>query len=148
VSDLPPSPSATEVAPGVFAPPAAIRFSYARSGGPGGQNVNKVNTKVEMWVLPERLIGLRPRAIERLKTLAGSHLTSAGEIHFSADSERGQEGNRAEAFKRLRELIVKAKVEPKVRRKTKPTRASKTRRLEQKRRRSEVKAGRRGSAQD
>jgi ribosome-associated protein len=148
VSDLAPTPSATEVAPGVFAPSAAIRFSYARSGGPGGQNVNKVNSKVEMWVLPERLIGLSGRAIARLKTLAGSRLTSAGEIHFSADTERGQEGNRAEALRRLRELVVRAKVEPKPRRKTKPTRASKTRRLEQKRRRSEVKAGRRGGAPD
>ena len=146
MSDLAPSTSTTEVAPGVFAPPNALRFSYARSSGPGGQNVNKVNTKVEMWVLPERLIGLKARAVERLKTLAGSRLTSAGEIHISADTERGQEGNRAEALRRLRELIVRAKVEPKVRRKTKPTRASKTRRLEQKRRRSQVKAGRRGSA--
>ena len=148
MSDLSPVSSATEVAPGVFAPAAAMRFSYARSSGPGGQNVNKVNTKVEMWVVPERLIGLSGRAINRLKNLAGSRLISSGEIHISADTERGQEGNRAEALRRLRELIVNAKVEPKVRRKTKPTRASKTRRLEHKRRRSEVKAGRRGGAED
>ena len=129
----------------MFAPADAIRFSYARSGGPGGQNVNKVNTKVEMWVSPERLIGLSGRAIGRLKALAGKRFTSAGEIHFSADSERGQEGNRSDALRRLRELIVHAKVEPKVRKKTKPSRAAKARRLEQKKRRSQVKAGRRGS---
>jgi len=132
----------------VFAPAGAIRFGYARSGGPGGQNVNKVNTKVEMWVTAERLVGLSGRAIARLKALAGNRVTAAGEIHFSADTERGQEGNRAEALRRLRELIVAAKVEPKVRKKTRPSRAARKRRLDQKRRRSEVKAGRRGGGED
>ena len=132
----------------MFAPAGAIRFGYARSGGPGGQNVNKVNTKVEMWVTAERLVGLTARAIERLKVMAGRRLTSGGEIHFSADTERGQEGNLAESLRRLREMIVRATVEPKVRKKTKPSRAAKARRLEQKRRRSEIKAGRRGSVGD
>ena len=89
-------------------------------------------------------MGLSYRAIGRLKSLAGNRVTAAGEIHFSADTERGQEGNRAESL-RPAELIVAAKVEPKVRKKTKPSRAAKKRRLDQKRRRSEVKAGRRGS---
>ena len=132
----------------MLAPAGAIRFGYARSGGPGGQNVNKVNTKVEMWVTAERLVGLSGRAIARLKSLAGNRVTAAGEIHFSADTERGQEGNRAEALRRLRELIVAAKVEPKVRKKTRPSRAARKRRLDQKRRRSEVKAGRRGGGED
>src|SRR6266545_175359 len=137
-----------EVAPGVFAPVDALRFSYARSGGPGGQNVNKLNTKVELWVKPELLRGLNGRAIERLKQQAGRKLTREGEIHLSVETERGQEGNRQEALARLREMIVRAMVEPKVRRKTKPTKASKQRRLEHKRRRSEVKAGRRGAGRD
>jgi ribosome-associated protein len=132
-----------EVGPGVHAQAGAVRFAYARSSGPGGQNVNKVNTKVELWVRPEMLTGLSYRAVERLKSLAGKRLTGAGEIHISADTERGQEGNRAEALSRLRELIVQAKVEPKVRKKTRPSRAAKAKRLEQKKRRGEVKAMRR-----
>jgi ribosome-associated protein len=138
----------TEVGPGVYAPAIAVRFSYARSSGPGGQNVNKVNTKVEMWVRPELLVGLNYRAIERLRKLAGRRLTGEGEIHLSADTERGQEGNRAEAFRRLREMIVQAKVEPKIRRKVKPSKAAKARRLEGKRRRSEVKSTRRHRGED
>src|SRR3954452_16894498 len=68
----------TEVAPGVTAPPAALRFQFARSGGPGGQNVNKLNTKAELWVSVDALIGLRPGARERLKQAAGRRLTAAG----------------------------------------------------------------------
>ncbi len=137
-----PSAGMIEVGPGVYAPASALRFSYARSSGPGGQNVNKVNTKVEMWIRPDLLLGLNLRAIDRLGKLAGRRLTGEGEIHLSADTERGQEGNRSEAFRRLREMIVQAKVEPKVRRKRKPSKAAKARRLEGKRRRSEVKSTR------
>jgi ribosome-associated protein len=134
----------TEVAPGVVAPPGAIRFQFARCGGPGGQNVNKLNTKAELWVAVDALIGLRPSAIHRLKHSAGRRLTAAGEIHLVSESERGQEGNRAQVMRRLREMIVAAKVEPKPRRKTKPSRAAKAKRLEQKRRRGEIKSMRRG----
>jgi ribosome-associated protein len=132
-----------EIAPGVFAPADALRFQFARSGGPGGQNVNKLNTKAELWVSVDRLLGLRPSARERLKHAAGRRLTAAGEIHLANESERGQEANRAAVMQRLREMIVTARVEPKVRRKTKPSRAAKARRLEQKRRRSDVKSMRR-----
>ena len=138
-----PTSSLLEVAPGVYAPATAIRYTYARSGGPGGQNVNKVNSKVEMWVRPELLRGLSIRAVERLKASAGRRLTQAGEIHITAETERGQEGNRAEALRRLRELIVRAKVEPRIRKKTKPSRGAKMRRLDAKRKRAEVKARRR-----
>jgi ribosome-associated protein len=133
-----------EIAPGVFAPADALRFQFARSGGPGGQNVNKLNTKAEMWVSVEGLLGLRPSARERLKHAAGRQLTAAGEIHLASQTERGQEANRAAVMQRLREMIVAAKVEPKVRRKTKPSRAARARRLEQKRRRSDIKSMRRG----
>jgi ribosome-associated protein len=131
-----------ELAPGVRA--STIRWQFARSGGPGGQNVNKLNTKAEIWVPVDSLLGLRPRALERLLKLAGNRLTVAGEIHISAETERTQEGNRQAALGRLRELLLEAMLEPKIRRKTKPTRASKRRRLEFKRRRSQIKAHRRG----
>ena len=134
-----------EIAPGVLAPPGALRLQFARSGGPGGQNVNKLNTKAELWVKLDALIGLRPSALERLRHAAGRRLTAAGEIHLVSESERGQEGNRAQVFQRLREMIVRAKVEPKVRRRTKPSRAQKAKRLAQKKRRSDIKSMRRGS---
>ena len=133
------STGGVEVAPGVIAPSGSLRFQFARSGGPGGQNVNKLNTKAELWVTADALLGLRPSAVVRLKHAAGRRLTAAGEIQLVGESERGQEANRAAVMQRLREMIVAAKVEPKVRRKTKPTRAHKAKRLEQKKRRSEVK---------
>jgi ribosome-associated protein len=134
-----------ELAPGVFAPESAMRFQYARSSGPGGQNVNKVNTKAELWVTADAVSGLTDAARARLRQLAGHRWTAAGEIHISSDTERRQEANRAAALDRLRELLLAAMHEPKKRKKTKPTRASKQRRVEGKRRRGEIKARRRGA---
>jgi ribosome-associated protein len=132
-----------ELAPAVTIPRDALRLQFARSGGPGGQNVNKVNTKAELWVLVGAIRGLRETALARLRTLAGSRLTKGDEIHIVSESERSQEGNRQEVMDRLRELIVQAKVEPKRRRKTKPSAGAKRRRLDSKKRRGEIKAQRR-----
>jgi ribosome-associated protein len=135
-----------ELAPGVRVPESAMRFQFARSGGPGGQSVNKVNTKAELWVPLEALSrgGMSGRAVARLRGLAGRRLTDAGELHISSDTERTQPANRAAVMERLRELLVSALHEPKPRRKTRPSRASKLRRLEAKRRRSQVKSKRSG----
>lgn len=143
-----PAPDGVEVAPGVRAPESALRFQYARSSGPGGQNVNKVNTKAELWVPVSALTGLTDRAVGRLRAMAGRRLTAAGEIHIAADTERTQEGNRSAVLDRLRELLVQAMHEPKPRRKTRPSRAAKQRRLESKRRRGEVKSMRRARPGD
>ncbi len=143
-----PQPHGEEILPGVFVPPSAIRFQFARSSGPGGQNVNKVNSKAELWVRSSALIGLTPGARARLRTLAGRRLTSAGEIHIASDTERTQDGNRLAVLARLRALLADAMHEPTPRRKTRPTRASKRRRLESKRRRSDVKSKRRGGGDD
>jgi ribosome-associated protein len=143
----PPAPAdGVELAPGIRVPESAMRFQFARSGGPGGQSVNKVNTKAELWIPLDALArgGMSGRAISRLRTLAGRRLTDAGELHLSSDTERTQPANRAAVMERLRELLVSALHEPKPRRKTKPSRASKLRRLESKRRRSDVKSKRRG----
>lgn len=135
----------SELAPGVTALPSALHWQFARSSGPGGQNVNKVNTKAELWLAVTRLTGLSDRAAARLRKMAGKRLTASDEIHIAADTERSQEANRSAALQRLRELLIEAMHEPKPRRKTKPSRASKQRRLDSKRRRAEIKAHRRGA---
>jgi ribosome-associated protein len=141
-----PPPDAVELIHGVRVSPAAMRFQYARSSGPGGQNVNKLNTKAELWLPVAELYGLSDRALARLRQFAGKRLTGADEIHISSDTERTQEANRAAVLERLEELLTKARHEPKARRKTKPSRASRQRRLEAKRRRSDVKSNRRSGA--
>jgi ribosome-associated protein len=148
VSDPEPSTSASvELAPGVFVPPNALRLQFARSGGPGGQNVNKVNTKAELWVHVAAIVGLTLRAKSRLRAAAGNRLTQADEIHLRAESERSHQANRKEVLDRLREMIVQARVEPKVRRKTKPSKGARQRRLDAKRHRGEIKSNRRGEAE-
>lgn len=132
---------------GVTVPRAAERWQYARSSGPGGQNVNKVNTKAELWVAVRDLAGLTDAARGRLRQFAGRRLTDADEIHVAADDSRSQEGNRQSALERLAELVARAAHEPKVRRKTKPSKGAKRRRLESKRHRSEVKQQRRAGFQ-
>ena len=137
-------PEGIELAPGVYAPASALHWQFARSSGPGGQNVNKVNTKAEVWVSIDSIRGLTDRARARLERLAGRRLTAAGEIHVASDTERTQEANRTAALGRLRELLIETMHEPRPRRKTRPSRASKERRLQSKKRRSEIKARRRG----
>src|SRR5882757_9419630 len=107
------------LAPGVSVPESALRLQYSRSGGPGGQNVNKVNTRVQLWAPLAAITGLTENAMNRLRTLAGSRLTIAGELHIAAETERTQERNRQAVLDRLRELIGSAVKEPKRRRKTK-----------------------------
>lgn len=143
-----PPPDAVEFAPGVRVAESAMRLQYARSSGPGGQNVNKVNTKAEAWLPLDAIYGLSPRAMARLRQMAGKRLTTAGEIHIASDTERTQEANRAAVLDRLRALLGQAAREPKVRRKTRPSRAAKQRRLESKRRRSQVKSNRRGKGEE
>ena len=134
--------AAIDLAPGVRIPEHAIRLQFARGGGPGGQNVNKLNTKAELWIDLSHIGGLSPQAAQRLRRLAGARLTDRDEIHLSSDASRTQQGNRKLIFQRLRELIIAAQVRPKPRRPTRPTKASRRRRLEAKRKRSELKAQR------
>jgi ribosome-associated protein len=134
-----------ELAPGVRVDEGQIRLQYARSSGPGGQNVNKVNTKTELWIPITAIVGLTEAAKTRLAQFAGYRLTQSGEIHIAADNHRTQEANRTEAFDRLRELIVKAQHEPKRRRKVKISKAAKRRRVDAKKRRGAIKSNRRYS---
>lgn len=133
-----------ELAPGVFVSPVGLRLQFSRSGGPGGQNVNKVNSKAELWLRLDCIQGLDAQALQRLRALAGTRLTQAGEIHLQAQAQRSQEANRQAVFQRLREMLVQARRKPKARRRTGPTRGSREKRLQAKRRRGQIKSNRRG----
>jgi len=142
-NDLQPS-SRISLAPGVFTDESALRLQYSRSGGPGGQNVNKVNTRTQLWLAIDAITGLTESALNRLRTLAGNRLTAAGELYIVAETERTQEGNRQAVIERLRQLIGEAVKEPKRRRKTKPSRGARERRIQGKKRRGEIKSRRQG----
>ncbi len=122
-------------------PEAAISEKFLAGSGPGGQNVNKVATACQLRV-DVFALGLPPDAYRRLKTLAGSKMTNEGELVILARSHRTQEANRADARERLGALIDQALVRPEKRIKTKPSKAAKARRVDGKKARSAVKAGR------
>ena len=130
------------VTPEISIDEAELDESFIRASGPGGQNVNKVSTAVQLRFDVRRSPNLPNDVAVRLMRLAGSRLTSDGVLVLTAQSHRTQERNRADARARLVELIAKAAVRPVRRRATKPTLGSKTRRLESKAVRSGVKAGR------
>jgi ribosome-associated protein len=122
-------------------PESAITEKFLAGSGPGGQNVNKVATACQLRV-DVFALGLAPDAYRRLKTLAGSRMTAAGELVILARSFRTQEANRADARARLNELVDAALVRPEKRIKTKPSKAAKAKRVDTKKARSSVKAGR------
>ena len=131
------------LAPGVTVPEGALTFSQSRSGGPGGQHVNKTESKVELRVAVSAIIGLQPRAQDRLALLAGERLTADGELLMTCDETRSQRRNRELVIERLEELVRDARAVPKIRRPTRPSRGSIQRRLDTKLHRSETKRLRR-----
>lgn len=122
-------------------PEGALEERFLASTGPGGQNVNKVATAVQLR-LDVFALRLVPAVYTRLKTLAGTRWTSEGEIVITARSFRTQEANRADARERMAELVRKAHIAPVRRIKTKPSRSAKEKRLSGKAIRSDVKRGR------
>src|SRR5947199_10872540 len=131
-----------EITPTIRVPDAELRLSFARSSGPGGQNVNKVSSKAilhfDVLTTPSLPPDVRQRFLERYQT----RLTNAGEIVIHSEEFRDQPRNIRACYNKLREMVLTVLRPPKKRRATKPTRGSKVRRLNEKKRRGEVKAGR------
>ena len=116
--------------------------AFSRSGGPGGQNVNKVNTKVTLRIRLGDLAGLSETEMGRLKSLLVNRISNDGEIIITSDEERSQKINLNKAYYRIESLITAAARLPKHRRPTKPSKAAKERRLQSKKRQSQKKAER------
>jgi ribosome-associated protein len=125
-------PPGIPLAPNISVPESAITFSFSRSSGPGGQNVNKLSTRAELRISLADL-PIPDDAKLRLAALAGHLITSSGDLLIASDEHRSQSRNKSEALARLRELIIRAMVRPKKRRATRPSRGSVERRLEAKR---------------
>lgn len=151
------APGGISVAPGVVVFEGSLRWAYSRSSGPGGQNVNKLSTKAELRVDVDAL-PVSGRVRSRLRASAGKRVIGSvsvvdelgharevgGELVIVSEEHRSQGRNKDACLDKLREMLIAAMVEPKVRRKTKPSKGSKQRRLDEKKRRGDIKRGRSG----
>ena len=129
-------------------PDEELEWKFIRSSGPGGQNVNKVASAVQLRFLLPQNTSLPAAVRSRLQRLAGQRLIDDGSILLTARAERSQEQNRRAALERLADLVRAALIEPKVRKKTRPTRASKERRIDSKKHRAGTKRQRSGRGWD
>lgn len=130
------------VTPHCTLPADELRWTAVRASGPGGQNVNKVSSKVELRFDLAETTALEPQVRARLTAIAGGRVDGRGVLLIVAQDTRDQARNLAHAREKLAELVRRALVPPKPRRATKPSRAAKARRVEAKRRDGEKKRGR------
>ena len=121
-----------EVRPGLEIPDTDLEVAFIRSSGPGGQNVNKVASAVQLRFALEKNVTLNEDVKSRLRILAGQRLNDAGEVLIVARESRSQEQNRRNAERKLLDLVRRALVPPRKRHATRPTRASRERRLDSK----------------
>ncbi|MGA2779073.1 MAG: alternative ribosome rescue aminoacyl-tRNA hydrolase ArfB [Steroidobacteraceae bacterium] len=129
----------------LLVPDEDFEWKFIRASGPGGQNVNKVSSAVQLRFLLPQNTTLPAAVKQRLRRIAGQKLNDDGSILIFARSERSQDQNRREALARLEAMLREALIAPKIRKKTKPTRASKERRIDSKKKRSSTKRSRQGS---
>ena len=127
------------VTPTIALDEADIEEQFIRASGPGGQNVNKVETSVQLRFNTQGLSGLDEGVRHRLTALAGRRLNRDGVIVITADRFRTRERNRADALERLIDLIRQASVRPKTRRKTRPSKSARTKRTDSKTQRGQLK---------
>jgi ribosome-associated protein len=132
----------------IIIPDAEFDWSYARSGGPGGQNVNKVSSKAILRWAVAATPSLPAHVRDRLIALNRRRVTTAGDLILTSQRYRDQDRNRQDCLEKLAELVRAAATLPKARRATRPTRGSKKRRLAAKRHRSALKAGRRDGIEE
>lgn len=146
--DAPPRRGVIRVTDAIFIGQWEIEESFVRAAGPGGQHVNKTSSAVQLRFDVRHSPSLPDDVRARLERLAGQRLTKDGVLVLVAQGERSQLRNRAEALARLVELIRAAAIRPVPRRPTKPTKASKRRRIEGKKHRGAIKSLRRGRPED
>ncbi|MEE8444397.1 MAG: alternative ribosome rescue aminoacyl-tRNA hydrolase ArfB [Alphaproteobacteria bacterium] len=127
------------IAPDLDVPLSALAFTHIRASGPGGQNVNKVSSAVQLRFDARQSRALSNEVFLRLKPLAGRRMTQDGVIVITAERFRSQERNRADAIDRLVALLREATVPPKRRRPTRPSRGARDRRISQKKQRGQTK---------
>ena len=132
----------------IVIPDEELEWKFIRSSGPGGQNVNKVASAAQLRFLLPQNTSLPVNVRNRLRRLAGQKLIDDGSILFKSMSERSQDQNRRAALERLEAMIRAALVEPKIRKKTRPTKGSKERRIESKKQRGATKQQRSGKSYD
>jgi ribosome-associated protein len=139
-----PAAGRVTLAPGAWAPSDDLHFTFSRASGPGGQNVNKLNTRAELRIAVTAIRGLDRAAQQRLRRLAGKRLVKAAdEVLLIGQSTRSQLDNKRACLSRLCILVNQALIPPVVRKPTKPTAGARARRLSSKRVLSEKKARRR-----